>query len=205
MPKNPNYQNSLIYKIVCNDTNIKNVYIGSTTSFRHRKQRHKTSCNNENTHSYNYPLYTFIRTNGGWDNWDMVLVDYTPCNTKLELHKIEREYIEKQDSNLVLNKVIPTRTQKEYDKIYYEANKDKISEKRKQYREDNRDEILEKCKEYYEDNKDKVLERQKKYREANKDKIKEKQSEKIVCDKCGKLSMRSNIKRHQQGNRCIKI
>ena len=191
------YSKSLIYKIVCNDTNIKNVYIGSTTSFSDRKQRHKTTCNKENCNGYNYPLYTFIRTNGGWDNWDMVLLDYTPCNTKLELHKIEREYLEKQDSNLVLNKMIPSRTIKEWT----EDNKDKLNEYRKQYREANKDKMKEYHIEYREANKEYLKE----YREANKDKIKEKQSEKIVCDKCGKLSSKNHIKRHQRGKNCIKI
>tara|TARA_R110002110_G_scaffold209182_1_gene421557 strand:+ start:340 stop:729 length:390 start_codon:yes stop_codon:yes gene_type:complete len=128
----------------------------------------------------------FIRANGGWDNWTMILVDYKPCATKLELHKIEREYIENIDSNLLLNKLIPSRTKKESSKEYRETNKEYY-------------------KEYYEANKDKLTEYKKKYNDDNKDKLNEKQREKIVCDKCGKLSMRSNIKRHQQGNRCIKI
>ena len=109
MPKNIDYQKSLIYKIVCNDTKIKNIYIGSTTNFKQRKSAHKISCNSVNCRY----VYKVIRDNGGWNNWSMILIDYTPCNTKLELLKIEREYIEKEDSDLLLNKLIPTRTKLE--------------------------------------------------------------------------------------------
>ncbi len=111
MPKNIDYQKSLIYKIVCNDTKIKNVYIGSTTNFKQRKSAHKISCNSVNCRY----VYKVIRDNGGWNNWSMILIDYTPCNTKLELLKIEREYIEKEDSDLLLNKLIPTQTREEWE------------------------------------------------------------------------------------------
>jgi len=143
MPKKtPDYSKSLIYKLVSNDTDIKNVYIGSTTNFRLRKYQHKNACNNENAVGYNTPIYNFIRDNGGFENWSMILIDYTPCNTKLELLKIEREYIEKIDSELLLNKDIPSRTNKEWlednkeyhynkNKEYYHNNKEKINEKGK--------------------------------------------------------------------------
>ena len=37
-----NYENSVIYKIVCRDLSIKNNYIGSTTDFRKIKINHKS-------------------------------------------------------------------------------------------------------------------------------------------------------------------
>ena len=43
MPKNNiNYSNTIIYKIVCNDLNIKDLYRGSTTDFHNRKSNHKS-------------------------------------------------------------------------------------------------------------------------------------------------------------------
>jgi len=142
MPINPNYQNSLIYKLVSNDTDIKNVYIGSTTNFRLRKSQHKYSCNNENDNNHNTPIYKFIRDNGGIENWSMILVDYVPCNTKLELLKIERIYVEKIDNELLLNKQLPSRTDKEYK----EDNKEKKNEKQKEYYQNNKEKINEKVK-----------------------------------------------------------
>ena len=58
---------------------------------------------------------------------------------------------------------------KEYDKAYYEENKEKILIRGKKYRENNK----EKRKEYREENKEKILIRGKEYREKNKEKIKE--------------------------------
>jgi len=217
MPINPNYQNSLIYKIVCNDTNIKEIYIGSTTNFRLRKSQHKSNCYNENDKQYNKNLYKFIRENGGFENWSMVLIDYTPCNSKLELHKIEREYIEKIDNELLLNQQIPSRTKEEYyetnketiltrHKKYYfdnkEKNKEKVKEQQKKYRTENKEKCKERCKKYYETNKEKEKERKKEYYEANKDKIKEKQKEKVKCDVCNNVVSKYYLTKHKNSIKC---
>jgi len=42
MPRTPiDYSKSIIYKICCNDINIIDIYIGSTTNFITRKAEHK--------------------------------------------------------------------------------------------------------------------------------------------------------------------
>ena len=198
----PNYQNGLIYKLCCKDTNITDFYIGSTTSFRHRKSNHKTCCNNEKRRAYNLNLYKFIRENGGFLNWDMVLIEYYKSNSKLELEKREREIIE--NLKPTLNKGIPTRTKKEY----YDANKEQLSEKKKEYRQNNKEKIKEKTKEYYEENKEKRKEYYEQYYENNKEQIseknkewyennKEKLSEKITCE-CGSIIRKSLLARHKK-------
>ena len=51
MPKKEiNYQNTIIYKIVCNDLNVKDVYVGNTTDFTKRKWSHKSDCYNDHTY-----------------------------------------------------------------------------------------------------------------------------------------------------------
>ena len=48
MPKtNIDYSNAIIYKIVCNNLNITDVYVGHTTQFTKRKNIHKCRCNND--------------------------------------------------------------------------------------------------------------------------------------------------------------
>ena len=50
MPKLPiDYSKTIIYKIVCNDTNITDCYVGHTTDITRRKAHHKCSCNNPNS------------------------------------------------------------------------------------------------------------------------------------------------------------
>ena len=76
MPKKKiDYSNTIIYKIFCRDTNIKEVYIGHTTNFVNRKSAHKSSCKNSDS-----KLYTFIRENGGWENWKILIIDVVECN-----------------------------------------------------------------------------------------------------------------------------
>jgi len=214
-----NYENGLIYKLCCKDANITYIYIGSTTSFRHRKAQHKNCCYNENKRGYNCHVYKFIRDNGNWENWDMVLVEYYPCKTKLELEKREREIIE--ELKPTLNKQIPTRTIKEWHddnkeklleerKIYYETNKEKIKEQKKEWRDVNKEKIKEKAKEYYEENKEKIkektkehyennkeklLEQKKEYRQNNKEQIAEKLKEKVTCE-CGSIIRKDTLSKH---------
>ena len=141
----PNYNKSIIYKLCCKDPTIKDIYVGST-NFRSRKFSHKNSCNNEKNRAYNLYVYRFIRENGNWENWTMIELEKVDCNDCKTLHKIERSYIEKLGASL--NKIIPTRTIKEY----REDNKEKI----KKYYEDNKEKIKLKKKEYYEKNKEKI-------------------------------------------------
>jgi hypothetical protein len=122
----PDYSKSLIYKLCCKDPTITDIYIGSTTNFRTRKNLHKCRNNTEDPS----PIYKFIRSNGGWDNWDMVEIEKFPCKDKRELHTRERLNIEKYNSKL--NVKIPTQTDKEY----YNKNKDEIKKNR-----DNRKDI----------------------------------------------------------------
>jgi len=49
----PNYAKMIIYRLVCNDTNITECYVGSTTNMTKRKQQHKGDCNDEKRQSYN--------------------------------------------------------------------------------------------------------------------------------------------------------
>ena len=83
------YSKSLIYKICPIDKKIEECYIGSTTSFSRRKYDHKSSCNNIQNKAYSKPLYKHIRENGGWDAFEMVLIEYYPCGSSLELRQRE--------------------------------------------------------------------------------------------------------------------
>ena len=76
MPRVPiDYSKIAIYKLVCNDLNVHNVYVGSTTSMVKRKYSHKYCCNTVSSKAYNEKKYKIIRLNGGWHNWSMVLIE----------------------------------------------------------------------------------------------------------------------------------
>ena len=176
MPKTqPDYSNTIIYKLCCKDTNILEIYIGHTTNFTQRKNQHKTSCCNENNKKYNQYVYQFIRDNGEWDNWTMIQIEEHNLKNKREAESTEHYWIEKLGAKLNTNK--PYAKCKEEPKIYkenwYEEKKNYILEKTKQNYQENKEDKLEYQKQYAEEHKDQISEKQKEYREKNKVKLAE--------------------------------
>jgi len=167
----PDYSNSIIYKLCCKDTSITDIYVGSTTAFRARKNQHKHRYCNENHKKHNYKVYQFIRDNGGWDNWEMIPIKSVNVNNKTELIIEERKVFE--ELKPTLNHNIPTRTHKEY----YESNKEKIAEYNSEYRTINKEKLAQSKREYYENNKEQIAQIRKRYREKNKEKLAQYQRE----------------------------
>ena len=142
MPKKIiDYSKTIIYKIVCNDLNITDVYVGHTTNFINRKARHKSNCNNINGNEYNFKIYNTIRNNGGWDNWSIIEIEkFQDCNDINEACARERYWYELLNAKLNTN--CPGRNKKEYIKEYRENNKDKIQKVNKEYYENNKNKII---------------------------------------------------------------
>jgi len=93
-----------------------------------------------------------IRENGGWESFKMVVIKEYPCNTKIEL-QIEEEKCRKElQANLNDKRCHRTEEErtlcnneykkankeksKEYNKVYYEENKEKISKKKAESRKE---------------------------------------------------------------------
>lgn len=197
------YENSKIYKLICEDGFY---YYGSTTStLTNRLSKHKTNSKIENS-----KLYTHIKTIG-WDKVRIQLVEQFQCENKQELLQKENDYIlTGKDDNLCLNTIrsylsseqrnIDRQTQRnnsrdianERARIYREQNKEKIKEsmkkwynehkeeqsnKQKQYQENNKDTIREHRKQFYEENKERLLKEKKEQYELNKDEINKRRRE----------------------------
>ena len=97
MPKQVmDYSKTIIYKIVCNDLEIKETYVGHTTNMVKRRYSHKSSCNNEKCIHHNYKIYQTIRANGGWDNWSVIQICEFPCKNMEQALAEERR--QKRDS-----------------------------------------------------------------------------------------------------------
>ena len=106
MPKTEiDYSNTIIYKIICNDPSINDVYVGHTTNFVQRKHGHKQNCINEKLPSYNCKLYNIIRQNGGWSNWRMEIINFYNCKNQYEARIKEQEHFTLL--NATLNSVEP--------------------------------------------------------------------------------------------------
>jgi len=175
----PNYSNSVIYKIVCNNKSIHDMYIGSTCSFISRKAQHKTCCNNPTDKKYNRKVYKCIRALGGWDAWSMIPILQYPCESKMALHIKEREIME--NHNATLNCISAYNTKEEVRQIN-----------------------IDKCRQYKIDNPEKLKALYKQYRINNAEKIKKFASEKITCE-CGSEVSRAVIARHRKSTKHFKL
>ena len=140
------YKNGKIYVLRSHQT--EDIYIGSTTTkltkrFHQHKQHFKRWKNGERNYVTSYELMKY-------DDVYIELLQGYSCDSKMELHKREGEFIRSVDC---VNKRIEGRTQKEwrednkYDKEYYEKNKDKIIQQKKEYYEENKEKISEQKKE----------------------------------------------------------
>ena len=194
------YSKTHFYKIVCKDVENSNMYIGHTTSFTKRKNTHKNNCCNPDKESYNTYVYKYIRENGDWENWDMILIDTLPCENRLDALKQERTFIEELKPSL--NQIRPYRTDedeeiqrleqnerkrqdrqnnpdkyKEIDRLKYERRRDEALTKSKEHYHNNKEQIHAKRKDTYynKGGKEKNSERCKSYRANNPDKVKEAQ------------------------------
>ena len=159
------YENSKIYKII-NDDYPGLTYYGSTyNSLAKRVSVHRSPLNECSTKMF--------QASG---KMEIFLIESYPCNNIDELRARERYYIE---NNECINKCIPGRTKKEYDKAYRDNNQEKI----KAYRDNNQ----EKIKAYRIDNKEKLKELNKSYYEDR--------NEKMTCE-CGTVHSLRNKARH---------
>ena len=169
------YSNTIIYKLCCNEPNIKDIYVGHTTNFAQRKNRHKTCCCNENDKNYNRYVYQFIRDHGGWYNWSMIQIENVDCTTKREAEALEHKWMEDLGATLNTNK--PYAMCKEEPKLYkqcwYEEKKDYILQKAKEHYEEHKEEKIAYQKQYSQENKEKIAQHHKEYREKNKEKLSE--------------------------------
>ena len=189
------YSKCVIYKIQHKEKD-ELLYVGSTTHFRNRKVKHKSSCYNPNEKIYNNKLYSTIRTNGGWDAFSMVMVKPFPCENKRQADAEEDRIMREMRSSLNTNRAYQTpEGKKELMKEYREQNRDKVNDRKKQYYNENRVKILEEQKLYRELNPDKKKEEKKRYYLNNIDKIKEKIKEKVLCE-CGCIITKGHLTKH---------
>ena len=84
-----------IYKIFCNNENVKEIYIGQTKNFDVRKGQHE-----RDSKISDLKLYKKIRENGGWENWTMLKLNFHECRDDLESRQIEQKYIDLFNSTL---------------------------------------------------------------------------------------------------------
>lgn len=96
----PDYSNTIIYKITCKNTDVKDIYVGHTTNYSKRKYSHMQCSSNDKYTSYNNKLYTKIREHGGWDNWNMDIIQTYNCKDLYEARVKEQHHYVELNANL---------------------------------------------------------------------------------------------------------
>jgi hypothetical protein len=120
----PNYQNGRIYKITSFQT--EQIYVGSTTKTLCRRMADHRSAFKKPVK--NYTAFIIL----AFDDAFIELIENFPCNSKEELEARERHYIRTLPN--VVNKVVPTRSYKEW----YEENRDKILAHKREFNQNDR-------------------------------------------------------------------
>jgi len=165
----PDYSKGKIYQIECKTTGL--VYIGSTCEPTLARRLAK--------HIGNYKLWQRDASKNKYmtsfeifknDNYDIVLLESCPCQSKDELHERETFY---QKEKQCVNKNLAKRSSKEY----YHDNIEMIKEKEKIYNEKNREYILNRGRNYYHEHKEHLQAISKEYKENNKERLKQVQKE----------------------------
>ena len=156
--ENSIYQLGKIYKIVCNVTGL--CYIGSTKQrlLCQRLSQHRGSYKSwKKTNKHFMTSFKVIEN----DNYEIVLMEEYPCETKDQLHSRERYWIEQTEC---VNKNILNRTILESSKAYnlshkeeYDIYQKKWPDENKEYHkklcDENKEHLAEYNKKRYQDNK----------------------------------------------------
>ena len=170
MTKAKNYENCIIYKLVCLDTTCPDVYVGSTTCFKQRKSQHKSKCHNEKHKHYNYKIYQYIREHGGFENFTMIEIEKFPCENSRQLEAREEHWRKELKATLNGCRAFTTDEEKRIQRGEISRNwqKNEGYEKHrlsmKKYCQANREKNNLYAKAYYEANKEKINLYKKEYR-----------------------------------------
>ena len=89
-----------IYMISCKDESVSDKYIGQTRDFEVRRTYHMKDCSSDKQQY----VHRFIHTHGGWDNWNIIIIEEYICNF-IESLIIEWYWWNKVGASL--NKAIP--------------------------------------------------------------------------------------------------
>lgn len=129
----PDYSKGQVYKIVSNIND--DIYIGSTCNgLKQRLANHVRAYKSylKGVKSYSCSSYSIIEKG----DYEIVLIEDYPCETKKHLEQRERYWIE---NTTCINKIVPTRTQKEKIEAtgidpnleWRKRNRDKINKKQR--------------------------------------------------------------------------
>lgn len=194
-----------IYKLCSTERDDLAIYIGSTSRpVNQRRKEHKYGCSNNKQKRFNFPVYKFIREFGGFEKWKMEVLETVDFESKIQLKRLERDFIDKalKMGVKLLNKDKPLRELPEWRRdnpekcrIYALRSRMKNREKQNAARQAS----------YYNNKEVRILS-SRLYYQKNKDKINLTRGCKVKC-LCGmditkrSLKKHLNTKRHKENSK----
>lgn len=193
----------IIYKIYSNDCD--EFYIGSTHNFRQRKSKHKINANGNEKVKQRLKLYQTINEYGGWDNWNMVLLEICDKNikTKTDARMREEEWRVKLNATLNSQRAYVSEEQKKEEnkiksKEWMSENYEYYKNYKKNYNNENPEKIKQQKAEEFQRNKETYNERRIKSLSENPDKVKQQKHEEYERNKDKYLERAKNYKEENE-------
>jgi predicted GIY-YIG superfamily endonuclease len=113
-----------IYEISCNDETIKQVYIGHTDNFEERMRAHKANSNCKNATKIQH-VHVFIKEHGGWNNWDMKIIETIECEDREDARMREQHWMNQKNTlGLNVNRAYVSEKKKHIEKKYKSISND---------------------------------------------------------------------------------
>ena len=86
MPINKiDYSKTQIIMIVCKEPDLeKRYFLEISTGLKNKIINMKKASKSESNRNYNLPMYKYIRENGGWKNFNIVILEDYNCESKNE-------------------------------------------------------------------------------------------------------------------------
>lgn len=174
----------IIYQITCKNPSVKENYIGQTVSFEKRKYSHS-----RDSKISELKIYKTIRKHGGWDNWDMKIMNCYYCKDEYEARQIEQKYMEIFKSTMNSNRA------------YSKSLIDMELDRKLSFELNNHDDRILGC--YVYDYLDLELEQEQKEKEKEKGQKKDNQTSCKHCDSVFKT--KSSLNNHKNAKYCLEI
>lgn len=92
------YNSTIIYKIVCKDSTVTDFYVGKTIDLKNRMRKHRQDSQRQDRQHLN--LYRVINANGGWDNWNVVILETANLQSDQQARKLEHDWWKRLNPSL---------------------------------------------------------------------------------------------------------
>jgi len=157
MPLNAiDYSKTVIYKIQ-HVENESLLYVGHTTNLVNRKSKHYKDSMYEKSRTYNLAIYQAIRSNGGWEKFNMVWIQDFPCKNKREAERQEDKVMREMKSTLNSQRAFLTPEEvAEYKHQHYMKNREEYLRKSSAAYTENREERIAGYRERYKNNREAI-------------------------------------------------